>query len=299
MNLKNFHDLIGYRKGMMANRGEETTKLRRQYTREAIQMAVESRWQEAVVTNKNILEFFPNDVDALNRLGRALMELGEYEKAKEAYSKALKQDPTNQIAQKNFNRLSLLEGKDKKKPTTPHKIMPHIFVEEIGKAGVVVLENLAATAILARMSAGNQVSLRVRGQSLIAETAEGEYLGKVESRHGFRLIKLIEGGNKYAAAITSISLDEVKIIIKEIFQHPSQIGQLSFPVREPKGFRPDLKETILQYEAKSEEEGEIHEEGEEVSDTEEEAEAFADSFSLIEGSSLRTAIEEAEIEKED
>ena len=179
------------------------------------------------------------------------------------------------------------------------KINSNLFVEEIGKAGVVVLENLAATPVLARMSAGNQISLRVRGQSLIAETAEGEYLGKVESRHGLRIIKLIEGGNKYAAAITSVSLDEVKVIIKEIFQHPSQIGQLSFPVREPEGLRPDLKDTILQYETKFEEEGETVEEGEEVSDTEEEAEAFADSFSLVEGSSLRTAREEDDSEKED
>ena len=88
-------------------------------------------------------------------------------------------------------------------------------------------------------------------------------------------------------------------MIKEIFQHPSQIGQLSFPVREPEGFRPDLKETILQYETTFEEDGEILDEGKEVSDTEEEAEAFADSFSLIEGSSLRPVIEEDESEKED
>lgn len=283
----------------MTTQGEETTRLRRQYTKEAIQLAIESRWQEAIAANKNLLNIFPNDVDALNRLGRAEMELGEYEKAREAYAKALKNDPKNRIAQKNFSRLSLLEGKDKRKPSAPHKIMPHLFVEEIGKAGVVNLENFAAPPVLARMSAGNQVSLRVRGQSLITETAEGEYLGKVEARHGLRLIKLIEGGNKYAAAITSISQDEVKIIIKEIFQHPSQIGQLSFPVREPEGFRPDLRETILQYETKYEEEGEALDDGEEISDTEEEAEAFADSFSLVEGSPLRTAIEEDEIEKED
>lgn len=281
----------------MTIQGEETAKLRRQYTREAIQLAIESRWQEAVVVNKNILDLFPDDVDALNRLGRASMELGEYEQAKGAYEKSLKLDPRNQIAKKNFARLSLLSGKDKKKPTAQHKIMPHIFVEEIGKAGVVNLENLAAPSILARMSAGNQVSLRVRGQSLTVETAEGEYLGKVEPRHGLRLIKLIEGGNKYAAAITSVNPDEVKIIIKEIFQHPNQIGQLSFPVREPVGFRPDLKETILHYETKFEEEGEALEEGEEVSDTEEEAEVFADSFSLIQETPLRNVI--GEDEKED
>lgn len=281
----------------MTSQGEETTRLRRQYTKEAIKLAIESRWQEAVVVNKNILDLFPNEADALNRLGRALMEVGEYAKAKEAYSKALKRDPKNQIAQKNFDRLSLLQGKDKKKHSKPQKIMPQLFVEEIGKAGVVNLENLAAPPVLARMSAGNQVSLRVRGQSLTVETAEGEYLGKIEARHGLRLIKLIEGGNKYAAAITSVNPDEVKIIIKEVFQHPSQIGQLSFPVREPEGFRSDLRDTFLQYDTKLEEEGEMLEEGEEVSDTDEEAEAFADSFSLIEGSPSRGVLDEDEIVK--
>lgn len=280
----------------MTTQGEETAKSRRQYTKEAIQLAIESRWPEAEVLNRKILELFPDDVDALNRLGRAQMELGEYEKATEAYAKALKLDPRNQIARKNFDRLSLLEGKDKKKPLMPQKIMPHLFVEEIGRAGVVNLDNLAVPPVLARMSAGKHISLRVRGQSLIAETAEGEYLGKMESRHGLRLIKLIEGGNKYAAAITSVSPDEIKIIIKETFQHPSQIGQLSFPVSEAKGFRPDLRETILQYETKMEEGGEVLEEGEEVSEQEEEAEAFADSFSLIEGSPLRSNLEEEEKE---
>lgn len=283
----------------MSYQGEETTKIKKQYTRDAIALAMESRWEEAITANKNILKLSPTDVDTYNRLGRAFTELGEYEQAINSYKKALELNPKNQIAQKNLSRLSLLstkDKKDKKAPVVSHKIMPQIFLEEIGKAGVVSLENLAPVAVLARMSAGDQVSLRVRGQSLEVETSAGDRLGKVESRHGLRLIKLIEGGNNYAAAITNVGPDGVKIIIKESFQHPSQVGRLSFPVKEEESFRPYLRETILHYEARGEEEEEALEEGEEPSEREEEAEAFADSFTLVQDSSFKDLSETEEEE---
>ena len=43
---------------------------------------------------------FPNDINALRRLGKALMELQQYVSAKEAYSRALEIDPHDPIAQK-------------------------------------------------------------------------------------------------------------------------------------------------------------------------------------------------------
>ena len=62
---------------------------RRQLTREAIDLAMRGRWEEAVVANKDIIEIFPTDVSAYNRVGKALAELGRYTEAKEAYTKAL------------------------------------------------------------------------------------------------------------------------------------------------------------------------------------------------------------------
>ena len=56
---------------------------------------------------KAIIENFPNDVDAHNRLGKAYMEMGEYAKAKEAYEKALQLDQYNTIAKKNLQRLDI------------------------------------------------------------------------------------------------------------------------------------------------------------------------------------------------
>ena len=53
------------------------------YAKEAIALAMQGRWEEAVAANRAILELFPEDVDAYNRLGSALMELGEYAFKKE------------------------------------------------------------------------------------------------------------------------------------------------------------------------------------------------------------------------
>jgi hypothetical protein len=64
---------------------------------------------------------------------------------------------------------------------------------------------------------------------LSVKNEAGELLGVVESRHGQRLTRLMAGGNKYAASVTSSSEESLAIIIREIYQHPKQAGQLSFP----------------------------------------------------------------------
>ncbi len=55
----------------MTYQGEEQVKLRRQSSKEAIALAMQGRWREAVAANMSIIGDFPNDVDAHNRLGRA------------------------------------------------------------------------------------------------------------------------------------------------------------------------------------------------------------------------------------
>ena len=66
----------------MPEREEEKARFWRIRIQEAIRMAMESRWLEAVAANQGIIEVFPSDVDAYNRLGRAHMELGDHKKAK-------------------------------------------------------------------------------------------------------------------------------------------------------------------------------------------------------------------------
>ena len=261
----------------MPDREEDKARLRRKASQEAISLAMQSRWQEAVTVNQGIIELFPTDIDAYNRLGRAFMELGEFAKAKEAYSRGLELDPNNAIAQKNLQRLSLLPASKVKVKEERREVAPDLFIGEMGKAGVVNLQNPAPAKVLARMAAGNQVYLKVKGQRLIIENEQGEYLGLVEPPHGFRLARLIEGGNKYAAAIVNIDNSTVRVIIREVFQHPSQIGRPSFPVKAVEGFQPHVKDTLLRHEAGEEE---AFEEGEEVEL--EEGELIPEGFSIFE-----------------
>jgi tetratricopeptide (TPR) repeat protein len=262
----------------MPDREEDKARLRRKASQEAISLAMQSRWQEAVTVNQGIIELFPTDIDACNRLGRAFMELGEFAKAKEAYSRGLELDPDNAIAKKNLQRLSLLSASKVKVKEERREVAPDLFIGEMGKAGVVNLQNLAPGEVLASMAAGNQVYLKVRGQQLIVENEQGEYLGLVEPPHGFRLARLIEGGNKYAAAIVNIDNSTARVIIREVLQHPSQIGRPSFPVKAVEGFHPHVKDTLLRHEAVEEE---ALEEGEEVEL--EEGELIPEGFSIFEG----------------
>jgi hypothetical protein len=280
----------------MPDREEDKARLRRKASQEAIALAMQSRWQEAVTVNQSIIELLPTDIDAYNRLGRAHMELGEFAKAKDAYSRTIELDPYNSIAQRNLRRLSLLPDSKITVKEERREASPDLFIGEMGKAGVVNLKDLAPKEVLAKMAAGNQVYLKVRGRQLVVENEQAEYLGLVEPPHGFRLARLIEGGNKYAVAIVNIDNNNARVIIRETFQHPSQVGRLSFPVKAVEGFQPHVKDTLLRHEAVEEE---ALEEGEYAEL--DEGELIPEGFSIFEGvaSDEEPAIEEEEFIEEE
>jgi tetratricopeptide (TPR) repeat protein len=280
----------------MPDREEDKARLRRKASQEAIALAMQSRWQEAVTVNQSIIELLPTDIDAYNRLGRAYMELGEFAKAKDAYSRTIELDPYNSIAQRNLQRLSLLPDSQITVKEERREASPDLFIGEMGKAGVVNLKDLAPKEVLAKMAAGNQVYLKVRGRQLVVENEQAEYLGLVEPPHGFRLARLIEGGNKYAMAIVNIDNNNARVIIRETFQHPSQVGRLSFPVKAVEGFQPHVKDTLLRHEAVEEE---ALEEGEYAEL--DEGELIPEGFSIFEGvaSDEEPAIEEEEFIEEE
>jgi hypothetical protein len=237
----------------MAYQEEEQSRIRRLNSREAIALALKGQWREAVAVNQSIIDRFANDVEALNRLGRAHMELGEYPEAEAAYRRTLEVDSYNAIAQKNLQRLALLKKAKGSKQPVVHKLEPQVFIEEIGKAGVIHLTDLASAGVLARVVAGDIVNLKVKGTNLAVETPRGGYLGLVEPRHGQRLIRMIKGGNKYSAAIVSSTDKSVSVIIRETYQHPNQVGQLSFPTRGIEGTRTDMSDRVIRREIEQEE----------------------------------------------
>jgi len=242
---------------------DDRTRIRRQRAEQAIQLAMQGQWEEAAKVNRVIIDVFPNDVDSYNRLGKACTELGRYADAREAYGKALGLDPHNSIAQKNLARLASLGEVEAPRPEAGTKLSPHLFISETGKTGVTALVRPAAN-VAARLTAGDEVFLRRENSALMVENAQGEYLGEVEPKLSMRLIKLLDGGNRYAAAIATLARDNVRIIIKETYQDPSQAGKLSFPATTGEAFRPYIKEGLVRNDADDEEES--FEEGDDTED---------------------------------
>jgi hypothetical protein len=236
---------------------EKVLRFKQQRSKEAIGLAMEARWQDAVAVNREIIESFPEDVDTYNRLGRAYMELGQYTASREAYQRAVQIDPYNAIAARNLRRLNDLKDTEGAVIETD-RVDPQHFIEEIGKAGVVALADLVSKEDRARLVAGDKVYLKVSGSALVVESGRGEYVGKVDSKYAPRLIRLILGGNQYSASVVKSTADSMTVMIRETYQHPSQAGKLSFPPKGMEEFRPYASDKLLKLEP---EEGEEEDSG--------------------------------------
>ena len=239
----------------MTRDDEKLMRFKQQRSKDAIDLAMKARWQEAVAVNKEIIESFPEDVDTLNRLGRAYMELGDYALAKEAYRRSVKLDPYNAIANRNLRRLNDLKVSTKTAVETD-KVEPQQFIEEIGKAGVVALVELAPKEERALTVAGDKAVIKIDGSFLVVESRRGGYLGKVEPKHALRLVRLMLGGNKYSAVVVKSTADRMTVMVRETYQHPSQAGKLSFPPKGMDEFRPYASDKLLKVESAGEEEDE-------------------------------------------
>jgi len=264
---------------MALGEADSTTRQRRQLGEAAIAHATRGEWEEAVVVNRQLLELGP-DIDACNRLGKALAELGRHGEALEAYEQALEGDATNRIAQRNIERLRMLMAANR--PATngkgrPEKAPVTLFIEEMGKTGRARLINLAAPRMLAPLSPGDAITLEVRGDELVARVGTTA-IGSVEPRIAARLLKLIAAGNRYDAAITTVheAGGEVLIMIREVFTHPNNFGKVSFPTQGQggAGVRPYIKGTAVRYD----DEDEV-EEADEDSDEVEELDTTLPEFS--------------------
>jgi|CXWL01.1.fsa_nt_gi hypothetical protein len=226
---------------------EDKTRIKRARSDQAIQLAMQSRWVEAIAANRQIISAFPEDrpttAAAYNRLAKALSEVGKIKEAREAYQKTLELEPSNAIARKNLARLAT--AKAKTDPDRAQQVDTSLFIEEMGKSGITRLKP-ANIKTLATLSAGDEVALKVVGSRFTVETMAGEYIADVEPKLAIRLTRLVAGGNHYTAAVTAIDGDSVRVIIKETFQHPNQVGKLSFPAgKAGEVVRPYTRESLV------------------------------------------------------
>jgi tetratricopeptide (TPR) repeat protein len=228
----------------------ERARQKRQLADQAVKLAMQNQWQEAVDVNRQIIDLAPEETEAWNRLGKAYSEIGRYAEARDAYNETLQRDASNTIALKQIKRLSLLIDENPAADETRTKLDPRLLVEETGKTGIFELQNPAQTSILARMTAGDEVYLKPDGSTVQVENGRGESLGHLPARAALRLLELIRGGNKYVAGVMSVAEHAIRVLIRETHQAPELQGRVSFPAKSgplPPELRAYTKDRALRF----------------------------------------------------
>lgn len=232
---------------MQALTDKNREKVRRDRAKKAVALAMRSNWDDAVVMNCAILKEFPGDLEAHNRLGKALSELGRNREARAAFQRALEISPHNGIARKNLDRLVSIGDQDAPRSKGSVEAAPKVFIEESGKATTTSLISLASPKTLLNLAPGHRVTLDIDNNRVKVMDAGGEYVGSVEPKLTVRLLRLVRGGNQYEAAVTSAGAQEFSIIIRETYKHPSQAGIVSFPSRAGANYRVFVPGSVLGY----------------------------------------------------
>ena len=222
-------------------------KVRRDRAKKAVALAMRSNWDEAVMINRAIVREFPDDLEAHNRLGKALTELGRNREAREAFQKALEISPHNGIARKNLDRLASIGDQGMPRSESSVDAAPKVFIEESGKATTTSLVNLASPKTLLKLAPGHRVNLEIENNRVQVTDTGGELVGRVEPKLTARLLRLVRGGSQYEAAVTSAGAQELTIIIRETYKHPSQAGIVSFPSRGGANYRAYVSGSVIGY----------------------------------------------------
>jgi hypothetical protein len=219
--------------GLAAYQPEGRNRAARRRAEEARKFAISGDWGAAAEVNRAILEAAPRDIDAMNRLGKSLMEMGNLDEALEVYRQAIAIDPSNVIAQRNAGRIEQLIGaKAADAPAavaafrTGNAVQAGVFVEEVGKTFVTDLIRPTVDAILTQLAPADEVELRIDGKNVSVHDEHGNQLGQLEPQIGQRMVRLMESGNRFKAYIVALTGVTARIILREIYHDPDS----SFPV---------------------------------------------------------------------
>lgn len=190
--------------------------------RQAIQAVKDGNWHEAVTCNQEIFTQDATDVNALNRLGMAYLQLNQPKDAKQTFEQVLAIDKTNQIAKKQLDRI-----KNNSVVTAP-TFSQQSFIEEPGKTKTIGLHRLAGRKVLEALSVGQSCELRPKNRYISVEL-NGQYIGALPEDLSFRLSKLMQTGNEYSCLIYSYTDNSCKVYLKEEFRSKKNADTHSFP----------------------------------------------------------------------
>lgn len=180
----------------------------------AIDAALVGNWEKAVELNSKLLKTDQNNIDCLNRLGKAYFELGDCTKACKTLRKVLRIDKYNAIAARNLTRASQTTT-GKKLPSAPLTNSALSFLEEPGKTKLISLVNLTTSVDLLAQDQAESLVLTPKRHTVVVTNTQDHYLGSLPDDVGHRLSVLIKGGNKYCAFIKSVTKCSLVIFVRE------------------------------------------------------------------------------------
>lgn len=190
-------------------------------TQQAVRVALEGKWQEAIEINLKILENEPNNIDSLNRLGRAYLQLSNFSKAKKIFKDVLDLDPVNQIAQKNYALakdhiiIKIQDVPDAKR-----------FVKEPGTTTECAFTLSSRNSSANDFYPGESLELKFtrkeiqlyKGERLLATTESdiADKLCEVKKQHGVLTVNFLAGKDKNIRVLIHSSIPAFKAERQEI-----------------------------------------------------------------------------------
>ena len=194
---------------------------------QAIDSALKCDWTQAIKLNKLILQEYPDDVEALNRLARAYLENGDVKNAKKTTKLVLEIEPSNKIALKSLSRYkSNFNGALN---NSEHNVDVSDFIEETGTTKQTQLLYLCSENLISSLSSGDELLLSTHSHKVSVTTLDKKYVGKLADDLSAKLRILTKNGYQYKTIIKSADKYCVRIIIKETKRGKGFENKQSFP----------------------------------------------------------------------
>lgn len=207
---------------------DERLRLRNRLLDRAIEHAFANRWQDAIDDNLRLLEL-SRDTETLNRLGKAYMEVGEYDEALRYYRETQALNQSNSVAKKNIAQLEYLKNAN----TTTQRQRRYgdlqLFVVDGGKTALSTLVDAAGPTVLAQLTIGEEVQIEHDEQRVWITDNEGRTIGYLEPQLARRVQEMVGAGNRYVAVVAELDTNHVKVLLRETYLDPSQRDRVSFP----------------------------------------------------------------------
>ncbi len=213
---------------------DERQRMKLRLQEYAVELATKNQWNEVIEINRQIL-LLGEDPETYNRLGKAFFELGSYSESYEHYQQTLRISPTNVIARKNLARLEVMmtRGLDQFRPTSNNReqVDMLLFVTEAGKAVISTLIETPRSPAVESLTVGEKIALVQEGEYVLATDTDGNVIGRLEPRLAKRYIELVKRGNQFVTAVAQCDTRQVRLLIRETYQHPDQRDKISLPVK--------------------------------------------------------------------